>query len=571
MQNKWFYRIVQSLIPFAVVLLFISGCSGTPNSINMSLNQGMCASSSLYSTTAINSMCSTTSSTYNAAYCSLISNNPTTTTPYCMAITVQNNNTGDNANNIQVTSSGLQVTYTPIGTTTPITTTLYDQYSSQVSISGESQQANNVVLFDPKNCVTSTGSYVTTLATGGQSCTFYLEILNESSPVGVNPYALAYNYTNGNANYNVSTTVNQRVYLYGGGNNGLNYVATNVTSAATPGSGTAASWSITGLTGAPTTSVQYIIEGSYGFLYFASGGAVYSDNGSVATQLGSAFANNVTALALDSGGNLYASVTNQGVSVYNPTLGVWVQMQDTNGNITSTTNVTGIKGFEFTGAPNTLYEITSSGTYYCNNPSPTTSTQTCSLASGGTPPSTFFGNAADVDSSGNLYVGGTNTAANSMTVSTYSSNWSSYTANPALNYVANSSYIGSVRWTNQTTTGIPNIYYGVIGLAENNAVYQCSTLTSCAAVVSAGGGNGITGNILSLTTDGLGNLYVGGNTVYSPDWGSAAGSGTGAFLLFGATATSPVVSSWVPIIPNSTTGQPLTINYITAASMLTSY
>lgn len=551
------------VVASAVMLGTMTGCSDTPNNVSINLNQGQCVQLSQY-----NSSAQTTMYNDNPDYYNLVANNPqsSTITPYCMAVTVQNNNTGDNANNIQITNSGLQVSFTPINSSST-TVTLYDPAAANVTISDESQQANNVVLFDPQNCATTTGANVVTLITGGGYCTFYLEILNESSPIGVYPYDITYNYTNGNANYSVNTTMNQRVYLYGGGNNGLNYVSANATSAANRSS--TAAWQ-TGISGAPQSFVQYITEGGYGFIYYAAGTGIYVYNGENTAQIGKSFQYNVNAIAFDSAGNIYAAVDNDGLWVYDISASSpqWVQVQDSNGYISNSSNIISLTGFEFAGAPNTLYEITSSAAYYCNNPNAATATESCAPATGGSTPSIFFATSSDVDSFGNLYTGDVDNL-NSVGVSQYTNIWSAqFLNNPSIAYTGTSGpIINGVRWSN--LTGTSTVYFGVGNESTESSVYQCLS-GACAPLISdSGSGSSVSGIINTVTTDGLGNLYAGGQNIFSADWSSVAGVVPGGFVLFGMSSDSPSSGLWTPIL--TTDGEPAIINYVAVGSMLTSY
>lgn len=557
------FQVIRGLTCLGILGL-ISACSDTPNNVTMTLNQGVCVQLDQYSSSAQSSL-----ATNSPDYYTLVINNPSASvaTPYCMGVTVQNNNTGDNANNIQVTNNGFQVGFTPIGSTSATYITLYDPAAANVTIGNESQQVNNIVLFDPQNCVTTTGANVTTLMTSGGLCTFYLEILNESSPIGVYPYSLTYNYTNGNANYSVGSTMNQRVYLYGGGNNGLNYVATDAISSA--GGTTTATWQ-TGLTSAPLTFVQYVIEGAYGFVYYAAGTSVFRYNGVSNVQIGNSFQYNINALAFDSSGNIYAAVDHNGLWVYdisssNPQ---WVQMTDSNGFIGNNINIISLSGVEFSGAPNILYEITESAAYYCNNPNASNASESCALASGGAVPYTFFATASDVDDYGNLYAGNVNIL-NNVSISQYTNLWSAqfFTA-PNITYTGNiGPTINDVKWSN--ATGVATLYFGVGNESTESSTYQCSQVSCTPLLSDSGSGNSTAGIINSVATDGMGNVYVGGQNVFSPDWVNTTGAVPGGFVLFGVSADSPSSGSWTPILQNM--GQPAIINYIAVASMLTSY
>jgi hypothetical protein len=544
--------------------LFLVACSNTPNNVSINLNQGVCAQSNQYSTGALSSLQTNYSNYYN-----LLVGNPTTITPFCMSITVQNNNSGNNANNIQITNNGLQVSNTPIGSTTAVTTTLYDTSAAGVTISNESQNINNIILFDPNNCATTTGANVQTLSAGGGSCTFYLEILNESNPVGVYPYSLTYNYTNGNQNFTANASINQRVYLYGGDyySPGLYYVSTNLMSTGTSSESIVATWQ-NGLTGSPTTNnVNYIIEGSYGVVYFASGNSVYSSNGVTISQLGSNLSSTVTSLALDGAGNIYASTASNGMWVYNisATNPAWTQITDSLGNISASSSLIGLKGFEFATSPiNTIYAFSSSDVYLCNVNG--TATESCATALGAGKPNSFFTNAADVDNYGNLYTGSSYTTTLGISIlNSNNTSWSTISNIEPTLYTNNSeSAIGGVRFAGYNT-----LYFGAVSQPSiESSVYTCAIPNSCIPTLSSSL-NPITGNAIAVTTDGVGNLYIGGSSLISNDYSASVQSTTAAFLLFGTYASSSS-GVWQPITASSS-GYPYKISSIAVASMLTSY
>ena len=545
-----------------LIALITISCSNTPNNLSMNTSQGKCVQLSQYNSKSQNWMLNNT-----PTYYSLVQYNPpsSTITPYCMAITVQNNNSGYNANNTQVTNNGLQITYTPTGGTST-TSTLYDPAAAGITITGESQQASNIVLFDPANCVTSTGANVTNLAAGGGSCTFYLEILDEANPVGVYPYNLTYNYTNGNINYSIGININQRVYLYGGAQNGLYFVSTNAVNASSITT-TVASWQ-TGINGAPTTNISFLIQDYYGFLYFASLGQAYMFNGSTTTTVGGSLPSSITSLAFDMSGNIYASTTNNGVWVYNKSSAnpIWNQMIDSRGYITSSTRVLGLKGVEYPNSPNIMYTVTSNATYGCNNLNASLATESCTLATTNSP-NTFFSNSYDVDSSGNFYAG--SVFGGNLGVSPWNGlgvNWGTqYTVYPyALPYSGSPlPQVGSVSWQNSI------VYFGLVNESySESSAYICTGLACSPLISESGFGNSLTGNINNITNDGAGNIYLGGSSMYSLDWESSIGRVPSSFLLFGTSAAAGS-SNWKPISPTLFT--PSSINYMVVSSMLTSY
>ena len=550
------------------VVILATACSSTPNNVSINVSQGQCVQLSQYQSSAQAGVL--------AAF-PMIESNPTTTAPYCMAITVQNNNTGNNANNIQITSSGVQVTTTIPGNTFSTTATLSDQYAAGFQIGGQQQTINNLALFDPYNCATTTGANVKTLNTGGGLCTFYLQILYESNPVGVYPYNVTFNYTNGNQNYNVNTTINQRTYLYGGDyyTPGLFYMSANTMNVAANPTTTTASWQL-GLSGAPTATVQYILEGAYGYVNFAAGNSVYRWNGITTTQIGTALPIApyvVTSLAYDSSGNIYASTNGSGMWIYNPSAVSpnWVQMSDSNNLINTNSNLIGLKGYESSTSLNRIYAISESTAYACTPNG--TSVEACSIQVTNSP-NPFFINAIDVDNYSNLYAGGV--VSGNLNISVLSStllSWVQYSMSPAFGYSGSPlPSIGGVRWTN--LNGATNLFVGMVNESTaESTVYSCIS-GSCTPLISKSGlGNPLSGDAYTLTTDGTGNLYVGGYQLQSGDYFANVSTGTtGAYQLFGAFAATGVGSeSWVPILQIESTSTPIQINTTAVASMLTAY
>jgi hypothetical protein len=557
---------LQNYISFFVlfsVALFVAACSNTPNNVSIALNQGSCALPSQYSSSQLTNL----ESTYESYYTILI-NNPSTTTPYCTSVTIQNNNSGLNANNIQIINNGLQVSTTLPGSTTSTTAALYDTVAAGVTISGPTQNINNVVLFDPNNCATTTGANVQTLSAGGGSCTFYLEILNEANPVGVYPYYISYNYTNGNQNYNVNATLNQRVYLYGGDTRspGLYYVPTNIMSTGTSSGSILASWQ-NGLTGSPSSgTVNYVIENAYGVIYFvslsATSSTIYSYNGISINPVGTSLSAQVTSLAFDNNSNIYAATNGNGMWVYNieSSNATWLPMTDNNNNITSASSLIGLKGYI---TNNTIYAFSESKVYNCSVNGNTTESCTITNNPSGTPPNSFFTNSADVDDLGNLYTG-SSYSNNTLGVSSINSSFSSWTTSTESPVIESSgNRIGGLRYTNNA------LYFGVVGSTESS-VYNCNTSSpfTCGPTTSSST-SPITGNATTVTTDGVGNLYIAGYNLNSNDFGLTTLT-TGAFLLFGTYAASSV-GTWQTILRNSSTDLPANVSSVTVASMLTSY
>ena len=78
--TKSILQKMKQYIALVGVTLLSVACSDTPNSITMTPSQGVCVQASQYSTTG------GAQANEIAAYPQIL-NNPTTTTPYCMAIT----------------------------------------------------------------------------------------------------------------------------------------------------------------------------------------------------------------------------------------------------------------------------------------------------------------------------------------------------------------------------------------------------------------------------------------------------------------------------------------------------
>jgi hypothetical protein len=200
-------------------------CAQTPNNVSLSVAQGLCVTAGFPGYESV-------ATTYSQAF-PLNANMPANA-PYCVAITITNNNSGTNANNIQVYSSGLTVTYPSINGN--ISYSMIDYNAAMVpasSFNNTQQQVYNLNLFDPHNCVTTQGANVQTLGANGGSCQFFLALNSESLPIGVYPINITVNYTNGNTAYGVSTQLNQRVNLYVGGNFNTPVANLGITNAST--------------------------------------------------------------------------------------------------------------------------------------------------------------------------------------------------------------------------------------------------------------------------------------------------------------------------------------------------
>jgi hypothetical protein len=522
--------------------LFLNGCTNAPNSITMTSNQGVCVLASMYDS--------------KVTPPPAIVNNPTSA-PYCIGITIQNNNSGTNANNVQILNTGLVVS--AAGTASG--GILYDPVAAQITVGNQNQSYGNMGIYDPKNCVTNQGANVTTLGVG-QSCTFFLQLSAESNPVGVYPSSLTYNYTNGNQNYSISTTLNQRVYLYGGATSGLVYISTNLLTSTTP-----PAWQ-TGLT-ATAANVPYIMKDNFGFVYFATANTVYiysGVNGASATQLGGTLPNNVIAVAIDANNNVYAATAGSGIYVYNRGASATPSWISLSGQLPGSSNLIGLQGVKFgSGQPNQLYATTLTNAYLCNNLNITSASAsaTCAIINappGPNVPTTFVANAMSVDQAGNLYTG------SNLKISQFSNTWQIPYTTPTI-----TGNVSGVNWAAQVNFPAPKppipatLYTSEINAPSNeNSVFNCNLINStCAILVSIKGGS-ISGNANSITTDGAGNVCVTGSGLTSADF--AGTSVTGACMLNGST---PTASAWIPIQTGNLGSAP--VSYGVIASMLTSY
>lgn len=295
------------LVPLIVTII---GCSGsTPNNVELTVKQGVCVTSeypgyestpySVYPNYAFRTNAYTAESS-----------------PYCMALTLTNNNSGENANNIQVYQGGLSISYA-------VESNLYTGYMIDYNAAGISpsyfnyytnQIIGNMALFDPDNCVTTQGIEVNTLSKEGGKCTFYLQIISESMPVGVYPLNVNVNYTNGNANYSAATTIYQQVGILAGGDfttpgnklavyNGNSQFNAEALSAVLP------NWS----------QILLLARDFTGNVYAYDGNTVYKYDGVNLSSIANS-PPNINDLTGDSFGNLFAATQN-GVFVYNASAG----------------------------------------------------------------------------------------------------------------------------------------------------------------------------------------------------------------------------------------------------------
>ncbi len=486
------------------VTLFLFACSGTPNNVTMSVNQGQCL----------------TGGGDNAPI-----TNPTTA-PYCMSVTLQNNNSGMNANNVQVTSVGLTLSYTATATNgaqQSFSNNICDvQASGNVCPSG-STIFGNITVYDPNNCATQQGSKVTTLMAGGGACTFYLQVTAESYAVGQYPIGLTYNYTNANQNYSISQTIYQDVNLYAGGESGVFTY-------------NGESWDV-GIANITGNNVTAMINDMYGNLYFSSGTSIYMYNGNATSILGAALpqaVNTINSLAIDTSSNLLVA-TNNGLyytNVYSPQS--WIQPAGTN----VPTNAT-VLGVAYQSG--IVYATESTTVFSCAESTVLGVSLTCTnITNGG--PTQFYANSILAES-GQLFTGTTTSA------STYAnSTWSSpYVFTPVLT----SGYVSGLELYNSV------LYLGVSASipTTESTLYSCIGV-ACGPFVSTSGKT-VYGNINGITTDGAGYVYAVGQGINSPDF-----SPTNVASIFLNVGTSGAL--W-----QSISGNIGNLNTVNAVSMLT--
>lgn len=330
--------------------LLVSCSASTPNNVALTTTSGVCVSS-LSSNYEINA---SGYYPYNAfpmnAYMPASS-------PYCMAVTITNNNSGENANNIQVYQNGLTLSY-PVESTTYYSYTMIDYNAAGLNSGSFSnsttQQFANIALFDPNNCVTTIGSKVNTINKDGEQCTFFLQLVSESMPVGDMTFNLNVNYTNGNDNYNVSTNIYQHTVLYAGGEftQPANYLALYH-------SGTSAE-SLSYELPSTMNAIQLLAKDALGNDYAYDGLNVYQFDGeSVNSTIGTP--SGINNLSWDGQGHVFAATTN-GLYVYNAASGSNANWAVVNGE--SNVNIASVQAFE-SATNNVLYIAKQTGIESC--------------------------------------------------------------------------------------------------------------------------------------------------------------------------------------------------------------
>lgn len=528
---KKIYDVGLKLMPcFGAVVLVACG-SGTPNSVSLTATQGSCVTAAYPGYESV-------ATAYSAAY--PMNASLPATSPYCVALTLTNNNSGTNANNIQVTNSGLTVSY---GAPTNTSYNLIDFNAAGINTFPYPvyQTAYNVALFDPKNCVTTTGSKVQTLNKGGNSCTFYLQLTGESLPVGVYPLNVTVNYTNGNGYYSTSIALNQRSNLYVGGNLSLNLGLTNAQSQTTSQS---AANSVTSANYPGKIAVTALTRDPYGNVYAGDMvGAIYKYNGTSANswlQMVTAAPGTPTlAMTSDASGNIYFADYGGAVYQLSAVTGTVVSL----GSISSipTTTPTSI---QISADSSTLYVSAGSNIYSCSL-SPVSSSS-CSGTIAATAPESInqmvFTNTISIGATNNFY-------------QYTGSNWSTPYSNLTGLDVTGIAYVGgsSPMWfaaVDETESVNSSIYYESAGTSNNFVPFAGST------------GNILSGQYPQLVLDSAQGVFVSGISLMSMDF-----VGSTAFLAYiPAQYLGASVRQWTPI-----TGISAQINAMQTASQLTNY
>lgn len=329
--------------------LLVSCSASTPNDVTLTTTPGVCVSS-------LKSNYEVSASSYYPYNAFPINAYMPASSPYCMAVTITNNNTGENANNVQVYQNGLTLAYTIESTT--YTSSMVDYNAAGLS-SGNfynttTQQLANIALFDPNNCVTTIGANVNTISKNGEQCTFFLQLVSESMPVGDLSLTLNVNYTNGNDNYNVSTNIYEHTVLYAGGTftEPANYLALyhSGSSAESLGYSLPQNMNAIKLLAKDILGNDYAYDGTNVFQF--NGESIILTNGSPA---------NINSFSWDGQGHVFAATTN-GLYVYNAASGNSAMWSIVNGE--SSGYISSVQAFE--SAPNNvLYIANSNGIESC--------------------------------------------------------------------------------------------------------------------------------------------------------------------------------------------------------------
>lgn len=283
----------------------ISSCAKTPNNVTLTLSPSQCVTGIKPGYESQNYVVQNTTESGFPQNALMGPNSP-----YCMAVTMTNNNSGQNANNVQVNNLGLVLSYTAPGGNTTVATSMYDPGAAGVIFSSSNfkQQVANMAVFDPNNCVTIQGRYVNTLNANGGKCTFYMQLLGESLPIGALKTTLSVNYTNGNAQYLVSTPLYQRTNVYAGGD--FNNTASGAENIAVfTGESLGVGFQAISSYPSKVGGVNQLVTDAFGNVYsFQNNNLNYMYNGITFINIGPANSA-ITSAVADSVGNIYVATT----------------------------------------------------------------------------------------------------------------------------------------------------------------------------------------------------------------------------------------------------------------------
>lgn len=536
----------KSLFAVSLIAGILYGCSQTPNNISLSAQQGQCVTGAFpgYESSA---------TTYSQAF--PINGSLPGTSPYCVALTLTNNNSGQNANNIQVNGYGFTMTYvsaySPSGNTN-YTASMIDFNAAGVSSSSFNntyQQISNIALFDPNNCVTTLGPNVKTLYTNGGSCTFYVAIVNESMPIGIYPLNFGVNYTNGNANYSTGITINERSNLYVGGTFNSNVMITNAQNTS-PTQNTFIS-----ANSPESYAVKSLTRDAFGNVYTGDiFGNVYRYTGE---SLGSWYAIPTGEGGLPGGSSIVAMTADTIGNVYLITaLGQVYQLQFSNLaldiNYMGTESITPSLPTSMQVLSNSLYISNANNIYNCSLT--TVSASSCNPTVYITGPDTEIN---QLVSSGNTF-----NIAGDTEVWAY--NGGGWTLIPNLESTGLPGLpVNSIAYFNNSSfTGSPYWYAGISQIESvSPSVYMESGNAAFIPLLSPSGQNIVSGTVSSLIIDNAQGVFVGGS-LQSNDF---PGTVAPVAYLMSPTITS-AASDWTPI-----TGINGAINAMQPASQLTPY
>ncbi len=555
-----FIKQMNLLILFIIGFILI-GCSNTPNSVNITSVPGVCVQLKQYNQNIQQQVL--TAFPY-------LANNPPIS-PYCMSFSIVNNNSGVNANNIQITNTGLQVTYYN-STNNLVTSSIYDPYSSGIAtLSGFAQTAGSLTLFDPYNCATTTSSNVVTLNANGGKCTFYVQISAESYPIGIYPYTFSYNYTNGNANYTLSNTINQRIFMYGITQNNQLYSFIYNQAQYT----TLSNFFTTPVVWAPaqnSSSIPQItnpnlVRDRNGFLYFISNNSVYLYNGMSSSQVGQSLTI-INTLAIDPTGIVYAG-TSSGVYYLSNISNVytWILLSDTNNKLPGDASISQLS---FSTTPSLAMYVKVSpifGLYNClltiTNSTPSINCNNIDLTNITPGPQYILSNINNTlllidPTAGNVVSYYINLAGA----------WNRISSNPlglAFDQIATNAVTN-----NKLDTLFIGLGYPVTPNPNTSIIYTCSVMSPlpCKSLSSngvvPGSGSSLFGSAVSILLDSQKNLYVAGINLNSGDWTTQTPvlPNIVTAILFSSSTILPV---WIPITGSNV------ITGMVNSSILTSY